>query len=82
MKKRILAGALALIMLAGCGGKADEETVAAIQSRITAVDTEIGAMYGKVDDMYQTGRMDDELYNRFTELDERADELLGEAVTA
>lgn len=82
MKKRILAGVLVLAMLAGCGGKADKEKVEAIQARITAVDTEISAMYGKVDDMYQTGRMDDDLYERFTELDERADELIGEAVTA
>ncbi len=82
MKKRFLAGALALMLLVGCGGKADEEKAAELQSRLTAIDTEISSMYGRVDDMYQTGRMDDDTYSLFTEIDERADELMGEGVNA
>ena len=77
MKKRITAVLLAAILLAGCGsGKENKEQIEALESRITAVDTELASMFGKIEDMHARGVIDDDFYKKFTDLDNKADECM------
>ena len=77
MKKRITAVLLAAILLAGCGsGKENKEQIEALESRITAVDTELASMFGKIEDMHARGVIDDDFYKEFTDLDNKADECM------
>ncbi len=81
-KKRIAAVLLAAIMLAGCGVSAeDKEKIEGLQQRVTSVDTEITSMYGRVEDMHSTAQIDDDTYNIFIELDDRAEKLKDEGDT-
>ncbi|MBR6401023.1 MAG: hypothetical protein IKS17_07375 [Firmicutes bacterium] len=77
MKKRIFALLLAAALLSGCGSsKQDTEKTEQLKTRITAVDTELASMYGKLSDMHEKGIIDDDFFNKFTALDARTDECM------
>ncbi|MBQ9519299.1 MAG: hypothetical protein IJR59_05335 [Firmicutes bacterium] len=81
MKKRMTAALLAVFMLAGCGSKSEEDIqrIDDLKSRVTSVDTELATMYGKLEDMHETGLIDDDFYNEFMTLDSDADECMSYA---
>ena len=80
MKKKITAVLLAVLMLSGCGkSEEDIKKIDDLKTRVTSVDTELASMYGKLEDMHETGLIDDEFYNEFMAIDTDADECMSYA---
>lgn len=68
------AGILLVGCLTACG--VDKEALADINARLTQLDTKASSMYGKIEDMYSTGKITEDIYMEFMNFDKGIDEAI------